>query len=295
MEIEDIAFHASLAGVLEASAPKPGNVNPNFDFTDTKYEHFIKSGVAIGDIALAAARRGHAAGNTEIETRDIGIGKLIEEAVLSSSKWTYGRNTNLGIVMLLVPLCASAGMAIALENEFRKNIDPILKGTTYRDTLSLYAAVRLANLGGLGSNKRLDVNNPDSDVQIKKDDINLYQVMELTANDSIARELVTSYDISFNIGYPAIIEKKSTGISGSIVHSYLTMLSKFPDTFIARKNGMDVAEKVSEDARAVLEGKMDIDDFDASLRSPDNRLNPGTTADLVASSIFIALLKGDLP
>ena len=101
--------------------------------------------------------------------------------------------------------------------------------------------------------------------------------MELTANDSIARELVTSYDISFNIGYPAIIEKKSTGISGSIVHSYLTMLSKFPDTFIARKNGMDAAKKVSEDAGAVLDGKMDIDDFDAGLRSPDNRLNPHLT------------------
>jgi triphosphoribosyl-dephospho-CoA synthase len=155
--------------------------------------------------------------------------------------------------------------------------------------------VRHANLGGLGSSRQLDVNNPDSDRQIKKDGINLYQIMKVTEGDSIAKELVTSFDISFNIGYPAIKEASAEGgISDSIVHSYLTILSKIPDTFIARKNGMDTAEKVSKDARAVLEGRMNIDDFDASLRSEDNRLNPGTTADIVASSLFIALLRGDL-
>ena len=57
---------------------------------------------------------------------------------------------------------------------------------------------------------------------------------------------------------------------------------------------MEAAEKVSADAGAVLEGIMGIDEFDASLRSEDNRLNPGTTADIVASSLFIALFEGDL-
>jgi triphosphoribosyl-dephospho-CoA synthetase len=33
-------------------------------------------------------------------------------------------------------------------------------------------------------------------------------------------------------------------------------------------------------------------DFDASLRGPDNRLNPGTTADLVAGTLLAALLCG---
>jgi triphosphoribosyl-dephospho-CoA synthase len=295
MEIEDIAFFAQLASILEVSAPKPGNVNRVHDFADTKYEDFVIAGVAIGDPAAKAAERGYRAGNGAIDISGICIGELIKEAVFGAQEWHSGKNTNLGITMLLIPLSASAGMSIARGNEFRENIKPIIKGTTYRDTLSLYEAVRHANLGGLGSSRRLDVNNPDSDRQIKKDGINLYQIMKVTEGDSIAKELVTSYDISFNIGYPAI-KKASAGesISDSIVHGYLTILSKIPDTFIARKNGMDTAEKVSEDAGAVLEGRMNIDDFDASLRSEDNRLNPGTTADLVASSLFIALLKGDL-
>ncbi|MBU2560531.1 triphosphoribosyl-dephospho-CoA synthase, partial [archaeon] len=194
MEIEDIAFYAQLASILEASAPKPGNVNPNFDFADTKYEHFIKSGVALGDSALAAAKHGHAAGRGEIKTSDINVGGLIEEAVLQSSKWTHGRNTNLGITMLLIPLCATAGMALAKGNDFRENIDPILTSTTYKDTLHLYAAVRLADPGGLGSSKKLDVHDPSSDEKIKDDGINIFDVMSATKGDSIASELATAYD-----------------------------------------------------------------------------------------------------
>jgi triphosphoribosyl-dephospho-CoA synthetase len=33
-------------------------------------------------------------------------------------------------------------------------------------------------------------------------------------------------------------------------------------------------------------------EFDASLREPDHRLNPGTTADLVAATVLAALLTG---
>jgi triphosphoribosyl-dephospho-CoA synthase len=295
MEIEDIAFYAQLASILEASAVKPGNVNPEHDFADTKYEHFVKSSIALGDPALVAARRGHAAGTGEIETRDINVGKLIEEAVLWSSKWTYGRNTNLGIAMLLIPLSCSAGMALAKNNDFRENINPILKDTTYKDTLNLYAAVRHADPGGLGSSKRLDVHDPVSDKKIKDDGINIFDVMNATKGDSVARELANSYDISFNTGYPAFLEKLKDGnTTDAIVHAYLTILSKVPDTLIARKNDMETAKKVTHDAEAVMIGKMNINDFDKSLRTDDNRLNPGTTADIVASTLMIALLKGEV-
>jgi triphosphoribosyl-dephospho-CoA synthetase len=35
-------------------------------------------------------------------------------------------------------------------------------------------------------------------------------------------------------------------------------------------------------------------EFDASLREDGNALNPGTTADLVTSVLFVALLEGVL-
>jgi len=296
MKIQDIATCAQLACVLEVSAPKPGNVNRLHDFSDTKFEHFLSSGVAIGSSVSKAADRGYRAGKGEINPEDIGIGELIEEAVFEASRWHHGKNTDLGISMLLIPLGASVGMSLAKGNDPQENIDPIIKDTTYEDTLSLYEAIRRANLGGLGSSEYLDVNDPNSDRKIAEEGINIYQIMNATEGDSIARELVTSYDISFNTGYPAIMEGHSNSdVNAAVVHAFLTILSKIPDTLIARKNGMEAARRVSRDAGAVLEGSMDVTEFDSSLRNKDNHLNPGTTADLVTSSLMIALLRGLRP
>src|SRR5918995_3951284 len=44
----DVAAAAQLACLLEASAPKPGNVSPGLHFHDTRYEDFLASAVAIG-------------------------------------------------------------------------------------------------------------------------------------------------------------------------------------------------------------------------------------------------------
>ena len=43
----DVAAAAQLACLLEASAPKPGNVCPGRPFSDARYEDFLASAVAI--------------------------------------------------------------------------------------------------------------------------------------------------------------------------------------------------------------------------------------------------------
>jgi triphosphoribosyl-dephospho-CoA synthase len=51
---------------------------------------------------------------------------------------------------------------------------------------------------------------------------------------------------------------------------------------------------VSAGAREVLAGRRALQSFDASLRTEGNKLNPGTTADLVTATVFVALLEGIL-
>jgi triphosphoribosyl-dephospho-CoA synthase len=41
-------------------------------------------------------------------------------------------------------------------------------------------------------------------------------------------------------------------------------------------------------------GRAALERFDASLREPDNALNPGTTADLVTATLFVAAVEGKL-
>ena len=47
---------------------------------------------------------------------------------------------------------------------------------------------------------------------------------------------------------------------------------------------------MSAAAREVLDGTRSLADFDAMLRRDGNRLNPGTTADLVCATLFAAEL-----
>ena len=53
----DIASAAQLACLLEASAPKPGNVSPGRHFADARYEDFLASAVAIGEPLAGAGMR----------------------------------------------------------------------------------------------------------------------------------------------------------------------------------------------------------------------------------------------
>jgi triphosphoribosyl-dephospho-CoA synthase len=86
-----------------------------------------------------------------------------------------------------------------------------------------------------------------------------------------------------------------------VVQTYLELLAAVPDTLIARKQGLEVAQAVSAEAARVLaaggvfslEGQRAIAELDAHLRVvKDNSFNPGTTADLVAATLFVGLLEG---
>jgi triphosphoribosyl-dephospho-CoA synthase len=76
------------------------------------------------------------------------------------------------------------------------------------------------------------------------------------------------------------------------VSLHVGLLASHPDTLIARKAGDAAAQDVTRAARSVRAGTMSLADFDASLRADGNRLNPGTTADLVAATLLAALLSG---
>ena len=112
MDPDFVAKTAQIASVLEVSGhPKPGNVHRTRDFPDMIFEDFLISGVVIGDIMKKAAELGLKHGPDSL--KKIEIGKLIKDAVVETDKWV-ANNTNLGIIMLLTPLSAAAGMSLSL-------------------------------------------------------------------------------------------------------------------------------------------------------------------------------------
>jgi triphosphoribosyl-dephospho-CoA synthase len=274
----DVATLAQIACLLEASAPKPGNVSPELSFHDARYEDFLASAVAIGPALTGAAERP--------------LGVTIRAAIEATRRWT-ATNTNLGIVLLLVPLARAA--LTRGDGSLREALRSTLTTTTVADTQEVYAAIRLASPGALGSAPEQDVAHPPT--------VSLLDAMALAqGRDAIAREYVTGFATVFEIAVPAVWRARSDGLSWSdaIVHAYLTLLASAPDTHIARKLGAAAAGEVQGRARVALDaggmyqpaGRAAVATLDRALRDPRNRRNPGATADLTAAAIFVTLLEG---
>ena len=122
--------------------------------------------------------------------------------------------------------------------------------------------------------------------------------------DSIAREYVTDFEITFTLGADTLIRCWQDGVafSDAILTTFLTILAEVPDTLIARKNGKAAAEDVSRRAARVLSsggslterGRACLAELTRELGDEAHALNPGTTADLVAASIFVFLTEGGM-
>jgi triphosphoribosyl-dephospho-CoA synthase len=287
-KIKRISCAAQLAGVLEASTEKPGNVTPSHDFEDTTYNDFLAGSIAMGPSIEEAAFRGYLAGLKEIEYARIGIGELILRGVKDVRDSHTGGNTHLGTMMLMVPIAAGAGYCVAKGLTFRSlrpAVIRVLESSTVKDSRDLYAAIGTAKVGGLD--------------KLIRQELTYAKLMKVSAErDRIAEELSSGMPIVFKCGLPYFeacmnAERPSsrTDIRAAILKTYLHILSKYPDTFIAKKEGMKKAIDISGKAKEALGGKIHISVFDKELRSPKNSLNPGTTADIVSAVIFLYTLK----
>jgi triphosphoribosyl-dephospho-CoA synthase len=272
-----LAHNVALACLLEVSAPKPGNITPVHDFADTTYVDMLRSALALGPV-FASAR-----------VREFGVGQLIADGVAATAR-DVGANTNLGIVLLFAPL-ARAALAKRADETLREATERVLAYLGVGDASAAFTAIVAASPGGIGDAPEHDVREPAR--------VTLREAMVAAADrDSIASEYATGYAIVFGTGLPLLSGALRDGAPTleAIVSLHLGLLAEHRDTLIERKAGPEAARAVSADARRVLDGTLSATDFDASLRSPDHRLNPGTTADLVAATLLAALLSGvELP
>jgi triphosphoribosyl-dephospho-CoA synthase len=266
--------NAVLACLLEATAKKPGNVHPAASFADLTYQDFVQSA------HLIAPSFAHSV--------EWSVGRIVFDAV-ERTQLGVGRNTNLGILLLLAPLAlVPADMAL------RDGIGDVLAGLTRDDAAFVYAAIRLANPGGLGRVDREDVATAPS--------VTLLEAMRLAADrDGIAAQYTSGFStvlagaerLAASRLFPDRCEE-------SVIGLHLWLMAEFPDTLIGRKCGPELARESSLRARRVLEAgwpdgtraAAEFDALDHWLRADGNRRNPGTTADLVAGSLFAALRDG---
>jgi len=279
------------ACIREVCAPKPGNVNREHDFRDATLEEYLVSAVAIGPAFEDGPR--------------LGVGQIVLRAV-RESRARVRSNTNLGLVLLLAPLAKAAAAAPAVpesgglpgSGRVRESLRGVLRSLTVEDARLVYEAIRLALPGAMGRVPSEDVAGTPS--------VTLLEAMEMAeGRDSVAKEYATDFEIVYGTGLPALGESLVRGGGGALaaVEAFLAILGRVPDTLIARKKGMEAARGVSRQAREVVacggtrtpRGRRLLAELDALLRSDSNGLNPGTTADLTAAALFLALLDAEAP
>jgi len=312
--VEDIVSGcAVLAALLEVSAyPKPGNVHRTRDLPDTKFEHFLAGAVAIEPTMRRLAQKGQKIQTSGVGWSDVRLGRHILEAVTDMLSWQKGGNVNLGIILLQTPLAAAAGSVLGEDGRseteaLRGSLKKLILSTTPDDAVDVYEAIRLAvPRRVLGSVDELDVLDNSAINRIRTKELNLLDIFQICAmRDSICREWVTDFETTFKLGYPRLKSavENLKDINIAVVDTFIYLLSENPDSLIIRKSGAERALEVSEKAKAVLsagggtteQGRQLLQDLDDELSDEGGNLNPGTTADLTAASIFVLLLEGWRP
>ena len=191
-----------------------------------------------------------------------------------------------------------------------------LDATSPADGGAIFKAIALTKPGGLGDSIRLDVNSLQGEVD-------LMVAMELGADrDSIAKQYTNGLADVFGIGQQLLSQGRALfgDLNSAIVYCHVAWMAHQPDSLIQRKLGLPIAQQAQQMAQKAIdvvsgssayrgagEGKASqldettleqfwrsVADLDFWLRSDGHRRNPGTTADLIAATLFVAIYNGTL-
>lgn len=271
---------AQLALALEVCAtPKPGNVDRHREYPDLRFEHFLAG--------VLGARKG-----LELAADDgpdaTSIGRAFEQAVGGMSRQDGG-NTQFGALLLLAPLVRSA----ARETLSPEGATAVVQETTVEDAVAFFRAfdhVDVAVAAPPEDVADLDVRlGSDAVPAVEERGLTLQAVMaHSTDRDGIAREWIDGFERTFEAADR--IENSTGAVPDRAARVFLELLAEEPDPFVAIQHDDATAREASARASAALDGEIDSEELGEQFVSEG--INPGTTADLIAGGLYVALERG---
>jgi triphosphoribosyl-dephospho-CoA synthase len=270
-----VAEDATLALLLEVTGtPKPGNVDRHHDHDDLRFEHF-----------LAGAVGAHSAFET---VPDEPLGATFRRAIEGMSR-QQGGNTQFGAILTVLPLAyAAAGDDLSPEGA-----TAVVESTSVADAVAFYRAFDAVDVAvgdppeGMAA---LDVRRGgDAAPALRERDLTLEAVMERSADvDDVAAEWTNGFPRVFEAA--RAIETDDGPVPDRAARAYLDLLAAAPDTFVTKTHNRETAEAVRERAQAARQGETTPEALADELVAEG--INPGTTADLTAGALFVALRRG---
>jgi triphosphoribosyl-dephospho-CoA synthase len=274
--VRSTAQNAQLALLLEVSGtPKPGNVDRAREYPDLRFEHFLAGAVGARD-GLDAAVAGGA------------VGDSFRRAIAGMCGQSGG-NTQFGAVLLLTPLVRAATAADLSPS----GVESVIGETTVEDTVEFYRAFEYVDVAvedppeGMDD---LDVRRGESAVPaVRERGVTFAELLDRSAGvDGVAAELAGGCPRTFRVADH--IADGSGPVTDRAARAYLDALASEVDTFVVTNHDRETAEEVKRRAAAARDGRTDPADLAAEF--VERGINPGTTADIVAGGLFVALERG---
>jgi len=268
--------NAVLALLLEVTGtPKPGNVDRHRDYPDLRFEHFVAGAVgAWPGLSLLAG--------------EAPLGEGFERAVEGMAD-QRGGNTQFGALLALAPLVRAGNHGELSPSGARD----VVEAANVEDAVSFYRAFEHVDVAvgdppeGLDE---LDVRRgADAAPVLHERGLTLADVMALSADvDGVAAEWVAGFERTFEAAAWLLADEGAVPDRTSRV--FLRLLADEADTFVVKTVGREAAEEATRRARAVLDGEESGEELAGEL--VERGINPGTTADLTAGALFVALERG---
>ncbi|WP_276257318.1 triphosphoribosyl-dephospho-CoA synthase [Haloglomus litoreum] len=269
------AQDAVLALLLEVTGtPKPGNVDRLHDHDDLRFEHFLAGAVGAEPAFRAVP--------------DAPLGETFRRAI-EGMRHQQGGNTQFGAILTVLPL-VYADHAGDLSPDGAADV---VAATTVEDAVGFYRAFDAVDVAvddppeGMDD---LDVRRGgDAAAALRERDLTLFEVMERSADvDGVAAEWVDGFPRVFDGA--AAIRADDGPVPDRAARVFLEMLATDLDTFVVKTHDHGTAERVRERARAARDG--DLTPAELADELVAEGVNPGTTADLTAGALFVALRRG---
>lgn len=270
------AENAELALLLEvASTPKPGNVDRAREYPDLRFEHFVAGAVG-------------ARGGFEGAAGGVAVGESFRRAIAGMSEQSGG-NTQFGAILLVTPLVRAAASGDLSESD----VERVVAGTTVEDAANFYHAFEYVDVAvddAPDEMTDLDVRRGEGAVPaVRERGITFGELMEQSAGvDGVAAELTDGCPRTFDVA--ETIAAGTGPVTDRAARAYLDALASEVDTFVVTQHDRETAEEVRRRAAAARDGHEDPETLAAEF--VEREINPGTTADIVAGGLFVALERG---
>jgi triphosphoribosyl-dephospho-CoA synthase len=258
----------STASVLEASVPKPGNASPSQDVEGVRYTDVVLSALVMEPKYREACLRGARRSPTLMD--------LLHEGVKGTERFSI-----LGTALLLLPLAYSSPGSEDVR-DLTMRAGQLVRTLSQEDWKWFRKVLLEISPSYLGKEDRMDY---------REENLRMGEVLQWSTNvDEVSREMVRGYPLSMEV-YRILKRGECGSFVKDVQSAFIYLLSVEPDGLIVRKRGGRVALQVSKMASKLSKCPKDeeLEAFNSYLK--ERGLNPGSTADLIASGIALYELE----